>query len=523
MVYDPNKPDEEQDEQAVSATEAQPPASGAQMRTTGSIAGPTSVATPPEAQTMAATSTPAPQGSAASPDLMQYAAQWMANPSRFDNEMVQQGMQAVNAEAERGKDEASKALDEKMASRGLVGSSIEGDATAKMLSQIEDDRLRRMWEINVTQAQTQAADRQAAGQFALGVQGQSGSQALQQRALDLQAQGMSQAEALERARMEQQGSQFGQSLQLQRDSLTGSQGLQERALALQAQGMSMQDALARAQMEQQSGQFGQSIGLQREALLGSQNLQQQDINLRAEQLQQQAAQAGRALSLEEARLQASTELSREQMAQQGSQFGQSLEQRQQEFAAQHGLDVEQLRVQQEQFGASLAEQIAGREQQGSQFSAGLEQDERFRQFAADAQMRGLDLAEAEQQWREQYGTRQQDLDYLQTLINMFGAGNIDGADQEAILAMLNGETGGGIGGWDNGEGNQEGGTGGVGNGIEPNVQPEVWGNDATMGGGPIADWRRMQQPTGTQAAPTSQIAPDDLLEMFRRMQALGGA
>lgn len=162
-------------------------------------------------------------------------------------------------------------------------------------------------------------------------------------------------------------------------------------------------------MGESGRQFDASLGQRQTEFGGQMGLSQQDINLRAQQLQQQAQLAGRSLTIEEARLQASTQLQREGMAQQGQQFQQGMTQREREFAATQGLNEQQLRVQQEQFGRSMAEQIASRLQQGDQYASSLASDNRFRQFAADAQMRGLDLEEAAQAWQREYGTRSQDL------------------------------------------------------------------------------------------------------------------
>lgn len=109
------------------------------------------------------------QGEALSGDLTRFAREGLANPSRYDAGLVRQGLSVADAELEKKGAAAERGLDDKMASRGLLGSSVELDENYGLRAELERQRQARAFELNREQATTYAQDRSAAGGMALGV------------------------------------------------------------------------------------------------------------------------------------------------------------------------------------------------------------------------------------------------------------------------------------------------------------------------------------------------------------------
>lgn len=126
----------------------------------------------------------------------------LSNPSRYDIEAVQNATELINQQLQQGWQNARNRLDETMASRGLVGSSIEMDQRRELAGQVERQRLQRMSDLEREMARTWAQDRSTAGQMGLQLNRQQIDAAIRQRALDLQEQGMSLDEAFRRAELE---------------------------------------------------------------------------------------------------------------------------------------------------------------------------------------------------------------------------------------------------------------------------------------------------------------------------------
>lgn len=94
--------------------------------------------------------------------LQQYAMDYLNNPTRFDNELLQQGIAQINAESERGARDASSRLDEFHSQRGIVGSSVEAANMREMLLENERRRMDQIFGLGMEQARTYAQDRATA-------------------------------------------------------------------------------------------------------------------------------------------------------------------------------------------------------------------------------------------------------------------------------------------------------------------------------------------------------------------------
>lgn len=348
---------------------------------------------PPTLETPQAPTTAAPQYNP--PDtgvnqdytnqLQSFGEQTLANPSRWDADVVRQGVDLINTDIADQWENNSASMDEFNSSRGTVGSSIERAQRQEQALDLERERLRRMFDLNVQQANTYGQDRASAagigmqigdfmrtqgldadnqaryaaefsrltgrdanqdmndafqrelsaaqfgqGQFEFGQQFglAGGAQALQERALQLQAQGMSQDEAFRRAQMEQQNSQFESSLTEEQKQFQAQLELQSRSQELQQLGMSQDEAFRYAQMEQQESQFETQVGQ------------------RSQELMQQAQLEGRSMDIEEARYQAELGIEGDRLTESARQFDLEINQQEAQRLAEYGMFTEGLTAEQ---------------------------------------------------------------------------------------------------------------------------------------------------------------------------------
>lgn len=163
---------------------------------------------------------------------------WMQTPSRWDIPMVQQGVDLANREFESGFEQGKSLLDEHISQRGLVGSDIEGANVGNLISQLNNQRAGRLFDLNTRMADTYGQDRAAAataatqyGQLGLG-QGELG---------------------LGYAQLGQQGSQFDAGLQFQRDELMQRMGMTQQQLDLDREEMHAEFGDRQAQRLHQMG------------------------------------------------------------------------------------------------------------------------------------------------------------------------------------------------------------------------------------------------------------------------------
>lgn len=180
-----------------------------------------------------------------------FASNVMSNPSRFDTDLVQNISSTIDQELQRGQNQAFNRLDERMASRGMVGSNVEAETGRRLSEDFENQRMQRLNQLEKEMAQTAAQDRRAAAQIGMGANQQ------------IFGQGMQQA-------------QFGEG---QRQFNTQTR-MNQRAQQLQQQGMSADEAFRRAQLEHEA-QFGQErLGMEERLRTRDQRLRQLNDLLR---------------------------------------------------------------------------------------------------------------------------------------------------------------------------------------------------------------------------------------------------
>lgn len=100
-------------------------------------------------------------------EVEKYGSDAMKTPSRFDSELVKQGLGVINKDAEVATGNRMRSLSELMAKRGLVGSSVEGDSARNLLGDIEQTRSRSALDLGLEQARTYASDRDSAGRLGM--------------------------------------------------------------------------------------------------------------------------------------------------------------------------------------------------------------------------------------------------------------------------------------------------------------------------------------------------------------------
>jgi hypothetical protein len=103
--------------------------------------------------------------------LLAYALQMLNNPGSYTQATAQQGIDAATGALHQAWNDSDRHTGEWAASRGLTGSSVEGDVMQRGRSDAMQSYADRLFGINQAQAQSNAADRGAAMQAALGLGG----------------------------------------------------------------------------------------------------------------------------------------------------------------------------------------------------------------------------------------------------------------------------------------------------------------------------------------------------------------
>jgi hypothetical protein len=290
---------------------------------------------PPATRPTYETPTGAFQAEAQAPELTDFASNALQSPSRYDSQLVQDITGQIDAELAHQRQTATNELDEFMSSRGLVGSSVEGELHRGLYGDLERQRMERLNQLNLDAANTFAADRASAadigfrsGEFARSLGG-------------------------DRVNEARYAGEFGQG-QYEFDTQYGaSTALQQRALDLQEQGMEYDEAYRQAQSEiqqeqfaatqaQETEQFESTMTEARAQRLQTLGISEQDFDLRAEEIKNQAELAGRSLDIEEARWQADRDLRVEQLQQEAENANRSFD-----------IQEAQVQVEREQFDASI--------------------------------------------------------------------------------------------------------------------------------------------------------------------------
>lgn len=271
-------------------------------------------------------------------DLADYWRQWAENPNPYLSELATATRAEMDARLREQEAAANRGMNEWAASRGLIGSSVEGDLRTRQNEAQQRTRLAEEVALLQRIADAESTGRIAAGQFGLGA-GQLGAQLGQQRIdeaqqaaqLGLQRAGLQ----LDAAQLAEQAEQFRSQFALEVER-TGFDAAFRNAQLRQS------DAFQRAQLNLEAAMAGDQAALQRvqleldqmramdEAVLDRTQLQlqEQEIDLRAYQIQAELAMQGQQLSMEEARWQAEMQFRQEQEARRQQEFDRSLEEEQ---------------------------------------------------------------------------------------------------------------------------------------------------------------------------------------------------
>lgn len=256
--------------------------------------------------------------------LEDYASNWMDNPNRYLSDLATKTREEADLRLREKEQQGQRGIEEWAGSRGLVGSSYEGDQQVGLqesMARARSEEERAMLQMLAT-AETQ--DRQAAGNLGLGT-AQLGEQAQQFRSqfeLDVEKSGFQ--AAMQKVQMQQQ------------DSLARADLNFKAALA------GDQAAMDRVRHELDVMKAMDSATLSREQL----QMQDREINLRAEALRQQ----NDALTADQARWQAELAFRKEEAARNQKnvdkdfdwnqyRYEQEEAQRQAEIARQLGINV----------------------------------------------------------------------------------------------------------------------------------------------------------------------------------------
>lgn len=97
-----------------------------------------------------------------SDNLANWSRNWMDNPSRYDADVVRQGMEVIEQALGRVRDEGMAGMDEYMAGRGLVGSSVEAGERGLLEDRVQRAASERAFALLQDQARTFGDDRSRA-------------------------------------------------------------------------------------------------------------------------------------------------------------------------------------------------------------------------------------------------------------------------------------------------------------------------------------------------------------------------
>ena len=288
--------------------------------------------------------------------IQDFASNMMASPSRYDSGLIRDISGVIDEDLAEGRQKATTQLDEMMAQRGLVGSSVEGELYKDMMTDLERERTRRLTDLQRAAADTYAQDVATAGEMGF-------------RSGEFQ-RGLGQ----DRANEGRFAADFGQG-QYEFERAYGTQSaLDARALELQETGMNLDEAYRRARLEQESGQFESEqerirsefeseLGEVRAARMQDFGFRQEEFDLAVKAQQSQAETEGRPLDIEEARDLAEQDLRLQQLEQEAELAGETID-----------LDRERLKIQNEQFADNLEQdqQVLEEQRQSRLAQIGIE-------------------------------------------------------------------------------------------------------------------------------------------------------
>lgn len=189
-------------------------------------------------------------------ELEAFAREGLANPSRWDQELVKETLGLIDQDTARSRDAGQRAVSEQMAARGTLGSSVEWDDLNKLETQLSEIEAKRRNDLAREVANTTGADRTAAAGIGLGV-GQFGEQRYQ---FDAQNQLARDAMTLDAYKTDLNAGMQATQMRLQELGMRSDEAFRYSQLAqdgefrqktmdLQAEGMKLDEAFRQAELE----------------------------------------------------------------------------------------------------------------------------------------------------------------------------------------------------------------------------------------------------------------------------------
>lgn len=330
----------------------------------------------------------------------QFASNWMNqanNGNRFTADATQSRLGMLDARRAQRDRAGTAGIEERIAGRGVLGSTIEEGAHEEFRQNSEAQMRADEAQLLTEMAGIDANDRAAAGQFGIAASEfgrQQGRDAESDRQFDQRyglesTLGMGNLGVAQQQANQQREQYLGQLGISQQEVGLRAQQIQQEA-ALQGRQMSIQEAqnlasngIARDRLQQEGQQFATSSAQDREQYLLQNGISQQQVTQEAQRIANQAAQFGQTITLDQARFQAESSLAERTLSQRASEFGVT-----------SGQDQQRINNQSSQFGQSQV-------QQESQFARDLEIRSRAQQLTAQgmSQDEAFRRAELEQNYK----------------------------------------------------------------------------------------------------------------------------
>ncbi len=277
-------------------------------------------------------------GAAALPgQVADFATNWMQTPNRYLSELATSTRTAGDARLRQGQTEGLRGIEEWAASRGLTGSSYEGDQVVNLTDKQGMARAEQERSLLEMMAGAETQDRQAAGQYGINAATLGDTVGLDRYKALMDAYGIESGVGLEAASLAQDKEQFTASLG-QNATQFDKQMSEQQAGRMQQYGISTGELDLKAKaLQQQATTEGRTLDLQSAR-------DQAEVDYRAAALQQQAQAEGRSMSLEEAKLAATKEQFTSQLGQNASQFDRQMAEEQASRAQTLGLSTQDLNL-----------------------------------------------------------------------------------------------------------------------------------------------------------------------------------
>lgn len=277
---------------------------------------PDTLAPAPSSAPPDATGTPLPSGAVPPPPpppppsplnqpIQDTALNWLSTPNPYLSDLATKQRAAGEANLKQGEREAGLSLDENLAQRNLLGSSVEENARLRLQDQVQRQRQTNEAQLLEMLTNAESLGRQNAGNFALAARAGTAdidlrAQELRQQAaqagrtLDLQEARDLATKELEQAKLSQQGTQFQSELSQRESEFARTYGLDEKQFTAQQEQFTKTYGEQVATRLQQDEQFKSTLASQNtrdavDAGLRSRALDLQKQGLDADTAYKQAA------------------------------------------------------------------------------------------------------------------------------------------------------------------------------------------------------------------------------------------